>query len=186
MGLQSSPHHRLLVSIPARTIVVLSFILLLAACGTDGPDERWDWYFMFDNDFGVVMDASPPYYTTEVPIDVTVTVLPKNSGVGYFSIAGTNGVGDPIGEVLTPAAGEFGWVSVPVVYEAWKERSLTWQVRIYQQDKIDSARLTFWASFDSVVIDSTMYSIDAPEVAYQFGYDFIHAVSGMLWLNPPE
>ena len=186
MKLRSSHQHRLLPLIPARTIVVLSFILLLAACGTDGPDERWDWYFMFDKDFGVVMDASPPYYTTEDTIAVTVTVIPKNSGVGHFGIGGTGPAGGLLGEVLSPVTGEFGSLTAPVEFEAGKEASMTWRVKIYPLDRIDSARLTLDAGFDSVVIDSTMYSIHAPEVTYQFGSGFIHAVSGMLWLKAPE
>ena len=186
---RSSPQHRLLVLIPARTIMVLSFILLLGACGKDGPTEGWNPYHFFDLDFGMVMDASPPYYTTEVPIDVTVTVIPKNSGVGRFVIEGTGPSGGPLGEVLTPVSGELSHghsVRAQVTYEAGKPTTLTWEVKIYPLDRIDSTRFTFWAGFDSVVIDSTMYSIDAPEVVYQFDYDFISAFSGMLWLNPPE
>ena len=185
MKLQLSLRYRLRLGVVGLVLAGSLLSLLLAACGQK-PFEGMDWYIMFDKDFGVVMDASPPYYTTEDTIAVTVTVIPKNSGVGHFGIGGTGPAGGLLGEVLSPVTGEFGSLTAPVEFEAGKEASMTWRVKIYPLDRIDSARLTLDAGFDSVVIDSTMYSIHAPEVTYQFGSGFIHAVSGMLWLKAPE
>ena len=59
---------------------------------------------------------------------LSVTVLPKNSGVGSFGIGGSGPAGGVLGEVLAPTRGEFGAQRVPVHFQAGKEATITWRV----------------------------------------------------------
>ncbi len=50
----------------------------------------------------------------------------------------------------------------------------------------DGVRFQFYAGFDSVMVDSTMYPLGAPELSAQFGSGYLPGFSRMLNLDPPE
>ena len=171
-------------------MVMLAPAFFCAGCDGSGPGEVDDlWYHLFDTEYSWVIEATPSYFTTETPIDITVTVRPKESGIGCFSFIGENPDNGADGEMLSPVAGDVGTVVAPVTYVAGQPTTLTWRIQLNEANfssSYDSVGFQLYAGFDSVMVDSTMYPLGAPELAARFGQDFISGFSRMLNLDPPE
>ncbi|PJA76896.1 hypothetical protein CO151_01300 [bacterium CG_4_9_14_3_um_filter_65_15] len=154
-------------------IAVLAPAVYFAGCGSPAslPPDNY-WYHLFDTEFSWVIEATPPYFTTETPIDIAITVRPRESGVGLFTIWGGYSNGDMAGTALAPVTGEIGTVVAPVQFEAGEPTRLVWRVQLNEVSPglpYDGVRFQFYAGFDSVVVDSTMYPLGAPELTAQFG-----------------
>ncbi len=145
------------------------------------------WCHLMDTEFSWVIEASPPHFTTATPVDISVTVRPRESGVGHFTIIGENPENGADGVMLSPVTGEMGTVLAPVVFHAGEPTELTWRIQL---NEIDSAlpyqgvRFQFFAMFDSVMVDSTMYPLGAPELTAAFGSGYLPGFSTLFHLDP--
>lgn len=178
-----------------RTIVGISFLFLLSAsfvfnvgCGETpmAPDQ---WYHLMDTDFSWVIEASPPHFTTATPVDISVSVRPRESGVGHFTIIGGHSDGTMAGDLLSPVPGEVGTALAPVVFHAGEPTELTWRIQLNEIDSslpYQGVRFQLYAGFDSVMVDSTMYPLGAPELIDAFGPNFIPGFSTLFHLDPEE
>ncbi len=180
---------RLLKRLIAMVVAVLAPAVYFAGCGDPAslpPDDYW--YHLFDTEFSWVIEATPAYFTTETPIDIAITVRPRESGVGHFSFIGENPENGADGEMLSPVTGEVGTVVAPVTYVAGQPTTLTWRIQLNEVSPnlpYDGVRFQLYAGFDSVMVDSTMYPLGAPELAAQFGSGYLPGFSRMLNLDPP-
>ncbi len=171
-------------------VTVLVVALYLTGCDGSGPGGRDDfWYHLFDTEFSWVIEPDPPYFTTETPVDIAITVRPRESGVGHFTFIGENPENGADGEMLSPVSGEVGTVSAPVTYVAGEPTTLVWRIQLNEVRPnlpYDGVRFQMYAGFDSVMVDSTMYPLGAPELSAQFGSGYLPGFSRMLNLDPPE
>lgn len=170
-------------------LAVWAPIVYFAGCDGAGPGEIDYYYHLFDTEFSWVIEATPPYFTTETPVDISVTVRPRESGVGYFTISGGHSNGTAAGDALAPVSGEVGTVVAPVEFAAGEPTQLTWRVQLNEVSPdlpYDGVRFQFSAGFDSVMVDSTMYPLGAPELTAQFGSGYLPGFSRMFNLDPPN
>ncbi len=167
------------------TVLFLA-LLFLPACDGDGPGEVDDlWYHLFDTEFSWVLGASPPYFTTDTPVDISITVRPRESGVGHFTIVGNNPDNGADGTMISPVTGEVGSLNAPVIFEAGQPTQLTWRIQLNETDR-QSVRFTFFANFDSVMVDTVMYPLGAPELSAAFGSGYLPGFSTLFHINPEE
>ncbi len=176
---------------PILRLMAVMFLLLFlfAGCDGDGPGEVDDlWYHLFDPEYSMEVVSSPPYFTTENPVEITVTVHPRESGIGSFMIGGNNPDNGADGTMLSPVIGEVGTLSAPVTLEAGQPTQLTWQIQLNElpESGPQHVRFSFSAGFDSVLVDSTMYPIGAPELVHEFGSGYGTSIGTLFHLYPEE
>ena len=176
---------------PILRLMAMMFLLLFlfAGCEGDGPGEVDDlWYHLFDPEYSMEVVSSPPYFTTENPVEITVTVHPRESGTGRFWISGNHPDGTANGTLLSPETGEVGRLFSSVVLEAGLPTRLIWQIQLNEINESlpQKVRFSFEAGFDSVLVDSTMYPIGAQELVHEFGSGYGTSIGTLFHLYPEE
>ena len=149
---------------PYRFLFVVVVVLFLVGCDNTRPDDFWP--NAFDLDASVQLEVSPTSIVSSAPNIITVSVLPIYSGKGRFIISG-NGIGDSVGQVITPAHGELGTVEFPADFTAGETAWMVWEVTIDPAQ--DHVGITASALLDSLVLDEGLYANDSPEVRAAIG-----------------
>lgn len=126
------------------------------------------------------MVVTPRTFVPATTNTIQMRALPRYAGKGWFSLIGHGG-GSPIGRALSPIAGEIGLVSVPMTFAPDQEARLDWSITI--ETSLDQVALTGVAQYDSVVIDSYMYPVTAPEVMSYFGYHMVPIVTHYITIS---
>jgi hypothetical protein len=147
---------------------VLPLTLLIAACGEDMADVDPGPTHLFDTSFGMRISAEPTTPSNGDTLHLVLESQPRASGVGF---CGLQGFGGGIGDALSPAEGEVGWVSIPVEFKIDTLVSVEWLVVLDTQ--LNSIGLDCGMQFDSVAVDGVLYSVNSTEARSAFGPDFV-------------
>ena len=149
--------------------LILALFLGLASCGkNDDPTEAFQSSWLFDPTYGVHVTALPRTIDLQNGNTVNFAYKPNYSGKGSILISGGGAV-EPAAFLHSPEEAELGWVLFPANFAEGVVQTGTLELQANAAN--DYFYLTFQAVFDSVVVDSTMVSINSQESINSFGFD---------------
>lgn len=122
---------------------------------------------MFDTNYGLRCETTPPVSSPDTVLELDVTVRPLYTGTGTIFVSGRGG-GHPVGVVESPVSGDLGSLHHVVLFEEGSLFESRWSIQVTSD--LPYIGFNIGVTYDSVLVYDAMHPVWSEEVAQSLGY----------------